>query len=210
MNNSSEFAIIVGEMASAVGITGVVCCPLLIVVSAVEVLYICRYKTTFLQRLFFYLTIAATIQEGANVFMLGYGKTEATMFLVIMFASQSYVLIVELLLVGSINFTVLSKMYKYRASVGRQLLQSNAEYMLGCCFYTKIREFTLVFFAFGVLLLIAVIEAVTVPLEPFAGIYIFSAAIEPWNGVSMTSYRVCPLFLCVCPVCLVTEVRIRP
>ena len=81
MNNSSEFAIVVGEkMASAVGITGVVCCPLLIVVSAVEVLYICRYKTTFLQRLFFYLTIAATIQEGANVFMLGYGKTEATMF----------------------------------------------------------------------------------------------------------------------------------
>ena len=49
--------------------------------------------------------------------------------------------------------------------------------MLCCCFYTKIREFTLVFFAFGAPLLTAVIEAVTVPFEPFAGLYIFSAAI---------------------------------
>ena len=78
-------------MAPAVGITGVLFCPLLIVISAVEILCIkfCHYKTTFLQRLFFYLTIAVTIQEGSNIFFLGYRQIGAT-FLVIMGGSQFY------------------------------------------------------------------------------------------------------------------------
>ena len=176
MNNSSSnpFAIIVGEMALATGITGLVCCPFLILMSAVETVYICRYKTTFLQRLFFYLTIAATIAEGASVPLLSYGNAhEATVFLAIIISVFPYILIVELFIVGSINVTLLSKMYKYRVSARRQSLQFNAEYMLCCCLHTRAREAALVLVIFGAPLFALVIEVVVILLKPFVALYIF-------------------------------------
>ena len=53
-------------IAYVTGTTGLICLLLMILFLAVEVFYVCQHKTNFLQRLFFYLTIAATIAEGVG------------------------------------------------------------------------------------------------------------------------------------------------
>ena len=68
-------------------------------------------------------------------------------------------------------------MFRYGASVGRQSLQSNAEYMLCCCFHTKVKEISLVSATFGVPLLIAMIVIVTAHFESAAALYIMLAVI---------------------------------
>ena len=139
-NTSSE---VFKEQHLAIGISGLTCCLLLIPVLLVETVYVCRYRTTFLQRLWFYLTITLIIVDGAYAINLGVSlnslSSPSHSLLVLISATlQLCTLFFEVLLIGSINLTILSKMYKY--AVRRKSLQSNTVYMICCCFHTKRRE----------------------------------------------------------------------
>ena len=89
---------------------------------AIEVIYVCRYKTTFLMRLFFHLTIAGTI---VNV---NYALTFAALnplpdktwlfhwcewFEISTIVVFHFAMLLELALIFLINLNLLSKMYKY-------------------------------------------------------------------------------------------------
>ena len=133
------------------GILGLVCSLLLVLIIVFEVIYICRNKTTFLQHLFLYFTITATLAEVPIVCYLGYTSelSEDSCIILNYFLGflKYYTLFVELLVIGSISSTLLSKMYKYRVS--RRSQDPGAEYMLCCCYYKKWRE---AFFCFMVLI----------------------------------------------------------
>ena len=115
MDNSTDIdadqEVNIAHIAYATGTTGLICLLLLLLFLAVEVFYICRYKTDFLQRLFFYLTIAATIAEGAIALLLTAAFSEPLYALNIPVAIVLYAHLVEVLVFAAINFTVLSKLY---------------------------------------------------------------------------------------------------
>ena len=99
-------------------------CLLIILFPALtlEVFYICRYKTTFLMRLFFYLTIAGTI---VNVnYALKYAALNPLPNKTLLFhwcawleistiVVFHFTMLLELALIFLINLNLLSKMYKY-------------------------------------------------------------------------------------------------
>ena len=105
------------------GISAWVCLLILLFPALVlEVFYICRYKTTFLMRLFFYLTIAGTIVD------LNYALTFAALnplpdktWLLQMcvwaeiskIAVFHFAMLLELVLIFLINLNLLSKLSKY-------------------------------------------------------------------------------------------------
>ena len=134
------------EQALASGITALVCCLVLILILVTEIFYMCRYRTTFFQRLFLYLTIVVALANGVAPVWLQIlaNKTIGTLTLFdnVFFAIYYSALVTELILIASINYTVLSKMYMYEygTSVRRQSFQSNVEYMLCCCPHTKCKE----------------------------------------------------------------------
>ena len=148
-------------IAYASGATGLICLPLLLLFLAVEVFYICRYKTDFLQRLFFYLTIAATIAEGAGalVFTVAFSESSYARHIPLVFILYAH--LIEVLTFAAINFTVLSKLYIYTAR--RHSLHSDKEYILVCCLYTKRKEVVFVTILFSLPVLATVIEiAITI------------------------------------------------
>ena len=148
-------------IAYASGATGLICLPLLLLFLAVEVFYICRYKTDFLQRLFFYLTIAATIAEGAGALVFTVAFSESSYARHIPLTFILYAHLIEVLTFAAINFTVLSKLYKYAAR--RHSLHSDKEYVLVCCLYTKRKEVVFVTILFSLPVLATVIEiAITI------------------------------------------------
>ena len=135
------------SMYIGAGVSETVCFLLLGLALVFEVFYICRNKTTFLQCLFFYFTIAATLAEVPYVlfFVLDVVLNEDTstcsglspfLFNCLFLLYPAF--LIELLVIGSINLTLLSKLYKYRVS--RQSHDPGAEYMLCCCYYKKWRE----------------------------------------------------------------------
>ena len=128
-------------------IIGLVCCPFLILTLVVEIFYICQYKTTFLTRLFFYMTIPALLGAGmATVYVwtffdvdTAFNNTSVRAYF-IMIGTNYTSIVTELVLIACINFTLLSKMSKYRASSKRQTRHTTTEYMLCCCSHTKHKE----------------------------------------------------------------------
>ena len=149
MNNSTDTEVN-NDRYYAIGATGLICLLLLLLFLIVEVFYIRRYKTDFLQRLFFYLTIAATIAEGA-IIALVFTKSAAFKAVIfdIYFTSIGcifYAYLVEVLVFAAMNFTVLSKLYKCTAR--RHSLHSDKEYILFCCLYTKRKEVVFVVILF--------------------------------------------------------------
>ena len=115
------------EQTMATGITGLVCFILLMFLLVFEIFYICRYKTTFLQRLFIHLTMVVTLVDAMNVMYLGYSAPlnegscyNLTLALGII---MSYVCTAEILTITFINITFLRTMFKYHFE--RRLLHSN-------------------------------------------------------------------------------------
>ena len=139
-------------------VSGLVCSILLMLTLVFELFYICRYKTTFLQRLFVYFTIAAAITEVTRMSYLVFAfcKGLALVYFTIL---QLHTYFIELLLIGSISATLLSKMYKHRAS--RQVPDPNTEYMLCCCAYKKSREVTFCLIVFITTLTLPVTQITT-------------------------------------------------
>ena len=165
-NTSSE---VLREQRLAIGISGLICCLLLIPILTVEAVYVCRYRTTFLQRLWFYLTIALIIVDGAYAINLGSSFIPSSspshlLLNLILDSLQLCTLSFEVLLIGSINLTILSKMYKY--AVRRKSLQPNTVYMICCCFHTKHRE---VFFLIVTIILSLVLTSIFTAVEVLLG-----------------------------------------
>ena len=160
-------------IACATGTTGLICLPFLILFLTVEVFYICRHKTDFLQRLFFYLTIAATIAEGAIALILTAVFSKSLYTQQIPLAIVLYAHLVEVLVFAAINFTLLSKLYKYTAR--RHSLHSDKEYILVCCLYTKRKEVVFVTFLFSLPVLAVVIEITSIILHFTDGLLTFAS-----------------------------------
>ena len=172
MNNSTDIGTdleaAIAAIAYATGTTGLICLLLLLLFLAVEVYYICQHKTDFLQRLFFYLTIAATIAEGACALLFTAVLKDPSYALYtvnIPLAIIVYAHLVEVLVFAAINFTVLSKLYKYTAR--RHSLHSDKEYILLCCLYTKRKEvvFVTILFSLPILALLTQIAFITSPIR---------------------------------------------
>ena len=152
----------------AVGIAGMICFFFMLLTLVLAAFYICQYKTTFLQRLFFYLIVAATLAEGVFSLALSSALNNSNDYICIVvyqivLVLQYYVFIVELMLVGSINLTILSKMYQYRAS--RPSQRPSTEYMLCCCSYKRGKEFIFVFIVFVFMLLCPAMVIILLQLE---------------------------------------------
>ena len=152
-----------GPVEIVVSISSFVCFILLTLILVFKVFYICRYKTTFLQRLFFYFTIATAITEAIQVSYFGYihvlcgSSPNKIIFTVEYFMIPQYHgFFIELLLIGSISVTLLSKMYKHRAS--RQAPDPNTEYMLCCCAHKKSREITFCLIVFIATLILPLLQ----------------------------------------------------
>ena len=162
------------------GISGLVCSLLLGLIIVFEVIYTCRNKTTFHQRLFLYFTIAATLAEVPFLILLGHNSELSEDSCWILYYStiflQYHTLFVELLVIGSLNLTLLSKLYKYRVS--RRSQDPGAEYMLCCCYYNKWRE---VLFCVIVLIATQVLPSV---------LFIASIFHKPF----ITDFRLPPIF----------------
>ena len=105
------------EQTMAIGISGLVCFILLMLSLVFEIFYICRYKTTFLQRLFFYLTVVVTLVDSINTMFLGYNvqlSEEACFNLTLALGNiLFYAGIAELLAITFINVAFLKAMFKY-------------------------------------------------------------------------------------------------
>ena len=105
------------------GISAWVCLLIILFPALVlEVFYICRYKTTFLMRLFFYLTIAGTI-VNAN-YALTFAALNPLPDETLLFhwctwmdisgiVAFHFAMLLELVLIFLINLNLLSKLYKY-------------------------------------------------------------------------------------------------
>ena len=141
--NASTFQKLLIEQHFATGVSGLICGTAITVISIIEAVYICHYRTTFLQRLWFYLTITLAVLNGC--FAVNWGRsfiTPNTLSLIVVVTLLAsaifFTLTFEVLLISSINLTILSKMYKH--AVGRQSASSHPSYMLCCCLHTKGKE----------------------------------------------------------------------
>ena len=106
------------EQVLVTGITGLVCFILLMLLLVFEILYICRYKTTFLQRLFFHLTIIVDSTNAINLMYLGYSayslsEESCYSFTRALGIILSYAYTAEVIVVTFINVSLLSTMFKY-------------------------------------------------------------------------------------------------
>ena len=162
-------------VGGAILVSGLVCFVLLTLSLSFEIFYICRYKTTFLQRLFFYFTIAAAIIEVTQVQVaVAHVLCNYILDPMLLMAMDEYLMIpqfhayfVELLLIGSISVTLLSKMYKHRAS--RQAPDPNTEYMLCCCAHKTSREIIFCLIVFIATLILPLLQiAITKIFEDLA------------------------------------------
>ena len=90
-----------------IAVSGLACFILLKLLFAFELYYICRFKTTFLQRLFFYFTLAAATTEVAQMVVFALALKTAVICNLYSFSSLVVLLIhayfAELLLIGSID-----------------------------------------------------------------------------------------------------------
>ena len=105
------------EQTMATGISGLVCSILLMLLLVFEIFYICRYKTTFQQRLFFYLTISVTLIDVINAMFLGYSAQLSEESCYSLTRALGTFLFyggtAELLTITFINVTFLRAMFKY-------------------------------------------------------------------------------------------------
>ena len=116
-NSCVDFMEPAREHTMVTGISGLVCFILLMLLLTFEIFYICRYKTTFLQRLFFYLTMVVTLVDVIHTMYLGYSVQlseescyNLTLALgIILF----YAGIAEILAITFINVAFLKAMFKY-------------------------------------------------------------------------------------------------
>ena len=180
MNSSSDIIDLfnvsaIRERALASGITAMPCLFILVLSLVAQGFYIYQYKTTFLHRLFFYFTIASTLLVLICSVYSAVSTSYLETSIMFLFATLSYTLPVEFLVIGSINLTLLSKMFKYRASAKRKSLPSNTEYMLCCCSYTKRKEGIFLFVVFILPVLLSILHIVVALFEPTTAILLFGA-----------------------------------
>ena len=116
-NSCVDFMEPAKEPTMAIGISGLVCFILLMLLLVFEIFYICRYKTTFLQRLFFYLTIAVTLVDIIHAMYLGYSfelNEESCYKLTLALGIiMSYGDLAAILAITFINAAYLKVMFKY-------------------------------------------------------------------------------------------------
>ena len=154
------------ENVLAPGITGLVCFILLMLLLVFEIFYICRYKTTFLQRLFFYLTIAVAIFDATIAVFLGYTAqlTEESChkLTIALGIIISYSYIAETLTITFINVSLLRTMFKYHFE--RRSPTSSIKpwhYLNRCCNLKLAEAFTIVTIFAGPLM--AVVAGICLP-----------------------------------------------
>ena len=147
------------ERSVGIAVLGLACLILLLILLAFEIFYICRYKTTFLQRLFFYFTIAAAITEAAQVVFFGFTpKLDVNSYFSLFFL-LIYAYFVELLLITSISVSLSDKMCTHRAS--RQAPEPNTEYILCFCAHKKSREAAFLVIVFIATLILSLVQITT-------------------------------------------------
>ena len=117
-NSCVDFMEPAREQTMIAGIIGLVCSILLMLLLVFEIIfYICRYKTTFLQHLFFYLTIAVALINVVRIMYLGYSAqlSEESCYNLSRALSIiiSYCYVAEILTITFINVTFLRAMFKY-------------------------------------------------------------------------------------------------
>ena len=131
----------------ATGISAWVCLLFILLPAlALEVYYICRYKTTFLMRLFFYLTIAGTIVD------VNFALT-FTVYSQLSFHTYKYSwidlsfnhfgLLLELFAILLINLNILSKMYLTLYGSDRQFIWLGST---GCIFKKRYEVLLVIFY----------------------------------------------------------------
>ena len=100
------------------GVSGLVCLIFILPTLALQLYYCCCYKSTFLLRLFFYLTIACVFMDVCLALLLVlYSHPDNTALCQVLGGFEGYSLVVELLLIFSIDMILLYMVCKY--SFGR-------------------------------------------------------------------------------------------
>ncbi len=138
------------QQVQAIGISGVICFfVLLLPILVLEAHYIFGHRSNFLLRLFFYMTLSATLLDAV------YGSYTITQVDFKWTCSIiDYALYVQVILVLAINFVLLTMMYKYIRGV-RMYSTKNI-----CCAYPKANEMIFVVCLFVLPLIVPIIEIV--------------------------------------------------
>lgn len=138
------------EQLQAVGISGVICLfVLLLPILVLEAHYIFGYRSNFLLRLFFYMTLSATMLDA--VYASYIIKSQQINFHWIC-SLTDYAIYVQVLLVMFINLVLLSMMYRFLR--GKKWYSTN----IICCAYPKVNEIIFVTCLFICPMVVTVIE----------------------------------------------------
>ncbi len=133
------------QQVQAIGISGVICFfVLLLPILVLEAHYIFGYRSNFLLRLFFYMTLSATLLDGVYA---SYTITQDNFKW--MCSITDYALYVQVFLVLAINVVLLNMMYKYRHGVPTKNIW---------CVYPKANEVIFVVCLFILPLTIPIVE----------------------------------------------------
>ena len=138
------------EQVIAIGISGVICFfVLLLPILVLEAHYIFGHRSNFLLRLFFYMTLSATLLDAVYA---SYIIKEADFLW--MCSITDYALYVQVILMLAINFVLLTMMYKYIRGV--RIYSTNNI----CCAHPKANELIFVVCLFVLPLIVPLIEIV--------------------------------------------------
>ena len=139
------------QQVQAIGISGVICFfVLLLPILVLEAHYIFGYRSNFLLRLFFYMTLSATLLDAVYA---SYTITQVDFKWTC--SITDYALYVQVILMLAINFVLLTMMYRYIRGV-RMYSTNNI-----CCAYPKANELIFLVCLFVLPIIIPIIEIVT-------------------------------------------------
>ena len=136
------------QQVQVMGISGMICVfVLLLPILVLEAHYIFGHGSNFLLRLFFYMTLSATLLDAVYA---SYTITEVGFKWTC--SITDYALYVQVILVLAINFVLLTMMYKYIRGV-RMYSTNNI-----CCAYPKANELIFLVCLFVLPLIVPIIE----------------------------------------------------
>ncbi len=136
------------QQVQAIGISGVICFfVLLLPILVLEVHYIFGHGSNFLLRLFFYMTLSATLLDAVYA---SYTITQVDFKWTC--SITDYALYVQVILMLAVNFVLLTMMYRYIRGV-RMCSTNNI-----CCAYPKANELIFVVCLFVLPLIIPIIK----------------------------------------------------
>ncbi len=145
----------VSDSNFAHGVSALVCFLIFLLPTLVlEIYYLRRYRSTFLQRLFYYLTISCMILTFSHIQLLILYFYPILVYCYFIDATISYAVLTELMLILSINIILLFKLYKY--SLKKQGIPTTR-----CNCNQKMCEFVFLLCHFGIPLVASTVQLVT-------------------------------------------------